>query len=186
MRRRSAMPAAVAATVGGGAIAALLLLSASALAAQHRTSPLAHARATIDGAEIEIVYGRPSMRGRAIFGGIVPYGEVWRTGANEATHLRTPVALRFGKTVVPPGEYTLWTIPREDGWTLIVNAQTGQWGTAYDAERDVARIPMRVEALTDPVETFTIAIAEGEESDGVLRMEWERTRASLPFDLAGH
>lgn len=169
----------------GGAVAGLLLLSGSALEAQgRRASPLAHARAAIGGHEIEVQYGRPSMRGRAIFGGIVPYGEVWRTGANEATHLRTPVGLRFGEQGIPAGEYTLYSIPREDAWTLIVNAQTGQWGTAYDPERDVARLPMRVETLSEPVETFTIEIVEGPESDGVLRMEWERTRASLPFDLA--
>ncbi|MGH7541657.1 MAG: DUF2911 domain-containing protein, partial [Gemmatimonadota bacterium] len=152
---------------------------------EHRASPLAHAAATIGGHRIEIRYGRPSMRERAIFGGIVPYGEVWRTGANEATHLRTPIALQVGDTVIPAGEYTLYSLPDVDRWTLIVNRQTGQWGTVYDPERDLARLPMRVESLADPVETFTITIGPGERSDGAITFEWERTRAVLPFDIAG-
>src|SRR6185295_8913265 len=87
------------------------------------------------GATLMIDYGRPSKRGRAVYGGIVPYGEVWRTGANAATQFRTDKALDFGGTVVPAGFYTLWTIPQADGWKLIVNSETGQWGTAHHQRR---------------------------------------------------
>lgn len=152
-------------------------------AAQGRASPLDTATAVIEGHDLEIRYGRPSMRGRVIYGGLVPWGRVWRTGANEATHFRTPVALRIGDARVPAGEYTLFSIPGEGEWTLVINRQTGQWGTAYDASRDLVRVPMRVESLDEPAETLTIALAPGSASDGVLTIEWERTRAILAFDL---
>ncbi|MDX1577588.1 MAG: DUF2911 domain-containing protein [Gemmatimonadota bacterium] len=168
-----------------GLLAGALTLGGTAeAAAQERASPLDYARNTIGGHEIEIQYGRPSMRGRAIYGGLVPWDRVWRTGANEATHLRTPVDLMIGDTPVPAGEYTLFTIPSEDGWTLIVNSQTGQWGTAYDEEQDFARIPIASDSLEDPVETLTITIEEGDDTDGVIHIDWEGTRAIVPFDIA--
>ncbi len=172
-----------------------------------RLSPLDSVSAVLGQARIEVRYGRPSMRGRRIFGRLVPWGEIWRTGANEATHLRTTADLRLGETRLPAGHYTLWTVPTRDGWTLIVNEQTGQWGTQYDPQRDVARLSMRTERLRRPVETFTIGVegTEGaEETDegpaeateertdeaeraapsrGRLWMEWERYRASVPFEV---
>jgi len=114
----------------------------------------------------------------------VPLGQVWRTGANEATHLRTPVDLVIGEVRIAAGEYTLYSIPSEDGWTLIINRQTGQWGTAYDESQDLARLPMQVETLADPVERFTITLGVGEDSDGLLVLEWERTRGSLAFNVS--
>ncbi|HEX4750196.1 MAG TPA: DUF2911 domain-containing protein [Bryobacteraceae bacterium] len=103
------------------------LVSAIIAAQGNRPSPPATADVTLAGKQIVIKYSRPSMRGRKIMGDIVPYGQVWRTGANEATTLITPVALRIGTASVPPGEYTLWTLPAESGWKLIINKQTGQW-----------------------------------------------------------
>ena len=161
----------------------VLIAAVGPLDAQ-RASPLDYARATIADQQIEIQYGRPSMRGREIFGALVPFGSVWRTGANEATHLRTSGDLMVGGVRVAAGEYTLYTIPAEDGWTLIINRQTGQWGTAYDESQDLARLPMVVEVIEEPVEQLTISIREGEESDGVIVLEWENTRASLTFDVA--
>ncbi len=163
--------------------AACLLATAESLDAQ-RASPLDYARAEIAGHQIEIQYGRPAMRGREIFGTLVRYGEVWRTGANEATHLRTPADLVIGDVRIAAGEYTLYTIPEEDGWTLIISRQTGQWGTAYDESQDLVRLPMAVETVSEPVERFTISVREGEETDGVLVLEWERTKAMLAFDVS--
>jgi hypothetical protein len=114
-------------------------------------------------------------------GGLVPYGRVWRTGANAATTLVTDVDLELGGTRVPRGTYTLYTIPTAEGWTLIVNRQTGQWGTQYEAARDLARIPMQVSRLRAPVEQFTIALERGRAGAGTLALEWETTRAAVPF-----
>jgi hypothetical protein len=143
-------------------------------------SPRDTARATIAGADVSVDYGRPAARGRVVFGGIVPWGEVWRTGANEATQLVTSRPLEIGGTHVPAGSYTLWTVPREDGWTLIINRRTGQWGTVYDAEHDLARIPMQVTQLAEPVERFTILI-QPEGPGGALRLRWADVQASVPF-----
>lgn len=134
------------------------------------------------GRRVYIDYGRPSMRGRRIMGGLVPYGRVWRTGANAATTFVTDVDLDLGGTAVPRGTYTLYTIPTASGWTLIVNRQTGQWGTEYDAAQDLARIPMQVERTPAPVEQFTISMTAG--SPARLVMEWENTRVSVPVEPA--
>lgn len=167
------------------AVLGALCTPAPDLAAQVRASPLDSARAEIAGARIEIQYGRPSMRGRAIFGGLVPFGTVWRTGANEATHLRTSADLVVGTERIPAGEYTLYSIPAPDGWTLIVNRQTGQWGTAYDQRHDLVRLSVTIDTLPEPLETFRISIVEGTRTDGEIRFEWESTRATLRFDVSG-
>ncbi|MEZ4700929.1 MAG: DUF2911 domain-containing protein [Rhodothermales bacterium] len=136
--------------------------------------------ATIDGATILIDYGQPLKRGRVIFGELVPYGTVWRTGANRATHFRTDRALQFGNLTVPAGEYTLFTIPAPDGGVLIFNTQTGQGGTTYDAERDLGRVPLAVNPLEQVVEPFTIAV-EPANDGGVLQLMWDRTALVAPF-----
>jgi hypothetical protein len=146
-------------------------------------SPRDTARATVGGAEILVDHGRPYMRGRTIMGGLVPYGEVWRTGANEATHLVTTTDLSIGDVAVPAGTYTLYTLPTASAWTLIVNRQTGQWGTQYDQGQDLARIPMRVSATPDTVDQFTIAIEPHGEGAAVLAMTWETTRAEVPLSV---
>ncbi len=143
-------------------------------------SPRDTVRATLGGASLLVDYGRPARRGRKIFGEVVPYGEVWRTGANAATQFRTDKALDFGGTVVPAGFYTLWTLPTDQGWTLIVNSETGQWGTAHKAERDVAKIPMQVSAAGEPVEKFTIQLRDSDDG-GLLVLEWDTVRASAAF-----
>ena len=134
----------------------------------------------VAGASLWIDYGRPAKRGRTVFGGVVPYGELWRTGANAATQFRTDKALDFGGTVVPAGFYTLWTIPSATGWKLIVNGETGQWGTAHKVEKDLYTIDMSVSALPSPVERFTISV-EPSGPGGILHMDWDTTRASAPF-----
>jgi len=138
-------------------------------------------RATVGRANLVVDYGRPLRRGRTIFGGIVPFDTVWRTGANAATQLRTDVDLSIGGVTIPAGTYTLWTVPsRTDPWKLVVNRQTGQWGTVYDASQDLARIDLRTETLATPVEQFTITI-EPQGGGGVLALAWDRTRAWVPF-----
>jgi hypothetical protein len=148
-----------------------------------QTSPRDTVRATVGSAQLLVDYSRPSVRGRTVFGGVlVPYGQVWRTGANTATHFRTSADLVMGGVTVPAGTYTLWTLPSAAGTKLIVNKQTGQWGTAYDAAQDLARIDMQTSSVASPVEQFTIAI-EPQGAGGVLRMTWATTQLSVPFTV---
>jgi len=142
-------------------------------------SPPDSVRASVAGASIAVRYSRPSMRGRVIFGNVVPWNQVWRTGANQATVFETSADLVIAGAPVPAGKYSLWTLPSPGGWKLIVNRNTGQWGTDYDAQYDLARLDMKVEPLRQPVEQFTIAI-EPSGKGGVLKLEWEKTRASVP------
>jgi len=134
------------------------------------------------GASLWVDYSRPSKRGRDIFGTVVPYGELWRTGANAATQFKTDKALDFGAKVVPPGFYTLWTIPARDGWKLIINSETGQPGTAHKAEKDLVTIDMKATALPEVVERFTISV-EPNAQGGVLNLDWDTTRASAAFTV---
>ncbi|HEX6368272.1 MAG TPA: DUF2911 domain-containing protein [Longimicrobium sp.] len=146
-------------------------------------SPRDTAEMRIADDRVYVDYGRPFMRGRAIMGGLVPYGQVWRTGANAATTLITTRALRVGGTTVPAGTYTLYTLPGETAWQLIINRQTGQWGTEYDQAQDLARIPMQVARTPAPVEQFTIALEPGGGNLVNLVMTWEDTRASVPMEI---
>lgn len=132
-----------------------------------------------DGRTVTIDYSRPSMRGRQIFGGLVPYGEVWRTGANAATSLKTDVNLTIGGASVPAGSYTLYTIPNKSGWKLIINKQTGQWGTAYDEKQDLARVDMKVSQNASPTEQFTISFDKTGASAATLKLDWANTTASV-------
>src|SRR5256714_2986002 len=143
-------------------------------------SPPDSVRASVGGAALSVRYSRPSTRGRVIFGTVVPWNQVWRTGANQATVLETSADLTLAGTAVPAGKYSLWTLPSPAGWKLIVNKNTGQWGTDYNAQYDLARLDMKVDKLAQPVEQFTIRV-DPEGNGGVLKLEWERTRASIPF-----
>lgn len=146
-------------------------------------SPRDSLRAMVGGATIAVDYGRPLRRGRTVMGGVVPWNEVWRTGANEATHFRTDRDLEMGGVTIPAGTYTLWTIPSPSGWKLLVNRRTGQWGTVYEAADDLARIDMQVETLPQTVEQLTISVEPRGERSGVLSVAWENTRASVPFTV---
>jgi hypothetical protein len=132
-----------------------------------------------DGNTVTIKYSRPSMRGRKIYGELVPYGQVWRTGANAATSLTTSANLDVGGTNVPAGNYTLYTLPGESSWQLIINKQTGQWGTEYQQGQDLARIPMKVAKLASPMETFTISLDKTGAKAATLKFDWELTGASV-------
>ena len=138
---------------------------------------------SIGGASFKVTYSRPFKRGRVIFGETVKWGDVWRTGANEATHFHTDKDLVIGGTEVPAGTYTLWTIPRPEGWTLIINKQTGQWGTVYDATQDLARVPMRDEAPASPAEQFTITLEPDNATGAILRLRWDDREAWVPIEI---
>jgi len=147
-------------------------------------SPRDSVMATVGSAHVTVNYGRPFRRGRTIVGGVVPYDKVWRTGANEATSFTTDKDLEMGGTTIPAGSYTLFTLPSARGWKLIVNKQTGQWGTDYDAKQDLARLDLTTRTLPQPVEQFTIAV-EPAADGGVLKMMWENTELSIPFKPKG-
>lgn len=137
---------------------------------------------SIGDANFRIEYGTPLKRGRELFGGIVPWGELWRTGANRATHFYTSADLSFGDLHVPAGEYTLFSIPEQDGGLLIINTQTGQNGQSYDAERDLGRVPMEIAGKEDTTEVFTIAVNETD-TGGALQLIWGETVFSADFEI---
>ena len=137
---------------------------------------------TIDGAAISIEYGRPSIKGRPE-AALMPPGQEWRTGADEATTLKTDKTLKFGSLSVPPGTYTLYTVPGANQWLLVVSKKTGQWGIPYPAGEDLGRAPMKVGKTQAPVEQLTIAI-DDTPAGGTLRVEWGTTSASIPFTVA--
>jgi len=145
-------------------------LTAPAKAQQPPASPRDTTRAMVGAASVLIDYGRPSKRGREIWGGLVPYDTAWRLGANTATHIRTDKDLEIGGVTVPAGLYTLFLLPTRTGATLLVNSQTGQWGTAYDASKDLYRIPMTRRPDAQAVEERLTIRIEG----GTLLVLWDR------------
>ena len=132
-------------------------------------SPRDTVRATVAGVHVLVDYGRPSKRGRTIFGGVIPYNTVWRTGANEATTLVVDHDMMIGDTKVPAGEYTLFSVPTADAWTLIISKKTKEWGTDYDPTADLVRIPMQTTTADQPVELFTIGV----DPSGVMSFAWD-------------
>lgn len=161
----------------------VVLFSLVAVAQQNPPlSPRKSAEHTfVDGKKVTIDYGSPSMRGRKIMGGLVPYGKVWRTGANAATGFVADTNLTVGGTNVPAGKYTIYTLPNEGNWELIINKQTGQWGTEYNQSQDLARIPMKVESLNSPVEQMTFSFEKTSADSANLVLEWEKTKLSVPI-----
>jgi Protein of unknown function (DUF2911) len=166
-------------------LSALAVVASFALAQQdprQRPSPPASSDCKLgDGKGIHVDYSSPRAKGRKIFGGVVPYGKVWRTGANEATSFKTDADLVADNVNVPAGQYTLYTLPSENGWKLIINKQTGQWGTVYDEKQDLARIEMKKQPASRPIENFTIAFDLPATDTCRLRVEWEQTRAFVDF-----
>jgi Protein of unknown function (DUF2911) len=166
----------------------------SSMAQQHkRISPHETVSKVIDGNRVTVVYGRPytkdptSGQDRKIWGGLVPYGQVWCTGADEATLLIIQEPILIAGTTVPAGAYTLWTLPNQDGAAkLIINKQVGQWGVdpgSYDEKQDVVRVDLKKEALDTPVDQFTMEVSKDPSGGGVLRMMWEKTALSVPFTV---
>ncbi len=159
----------------------LLLVTGIAIAQEPKKKPLsppASVDAVLNSKKLSINYSAPSKRGRAIMGELVPYGKVWRTGANAATTLKTEGDLMIGTVHVPAGTYTLFTVPGEKEWTLIISKETGQWGTNYDESKDLGRTKMVVKSLSEPVETFKIDLELVNPNQATLKFAWENTEAT--------
>jgi hypothetical protein len=162
----------------------IALAFASPLFAQEkqRVSPHETVNGTVGDAKVTIVYGRPytkdpkSGEKRKVWGTLVPFAKVWRMGADEATILTTDKPITIGGTAIAPGSYSLYLLPSESGAKLIVNKQTGQWGTKYDEGQDLVRIDLKKEMVDKPVDQFTVAI-----DGGMLKVTWENTTYSAPI-----
>ena len=159
---------------------AIASLSACAQDKASRPSPAANADCQLSGGKsVKIAYSSPRMKGRKIFGDLVPYGQVWRAGANESTTFVTDTDLSIGGTTVPAGSYTIFAVPNADKWQLVISKKTGEWGTAYPGpSNDLARIDMKVSKLSSPMENFTISFDKAT-SGCTLTMSWENTKASV-------
>jgi hypothetical protein len=160
-----------------GAAKATPAMQGTAQGSQPVLSPPATADVRLDGKAIVVNYGSPVMRGRKIMGGLVPYGQVWRTGANPATSFTTEADLTIGKLRVPAGKYTLYTLPAAPGapWMLIVNKQTGQWGTVYKQDMDLGRTAMHAKTLPVPQESMSITFENTTMHATELHVKWEST-----------
>lgn len=172
-------------------IAAAFTLSVVPLhAQQQRVSPHDTISTTIDGGRVTVVYGRPYSKDhktgevRKIWGGLVPFGKVWRAGADEATTLITQQPLTFGETTIPAGAYTLFVLPEESGQSkLIINKQLGQWGTQYDEKQDLARVDLKQGTLEKPADEFTMALEKNPAGGGTLKLAWEGLQYTAPFTV---
>jgi hypothetical protein len=138
-------------------------------------SPAATATAEIAGGTIDLRYNSPQMRGRKVMGELVPWNQVWRTGANPATTLITSVPLKFGDLLVPAGTHTIYTLPNPDKWLLIINKQTGQWGTVYNQNQDLGRTPMMKKSLSAPQEGMSISFENTTANSTEMHVRWETT-----------
>lgn len=145
-------------------------------------SPAAQTSTSLNGKDLTIYYCAPSMRGRKIMGGLVPYGKVWRTGANTSTTFHTEASLRIGGVDVPAGAYSIYSLPSPSGWKLIINKQVGQWGLTYHEDRDLARIPMmNGPTPAVPVQKFRIAFEHTHGRHTQLHLIWEKTNVYVPI-----
>lgn len=163
---------------------AAIAQSFGARPAMGQTSPRDTTRATVGAAELLVDYSRPSVRGRTVWGGtLVPHGQIWRTGANAATTFRTSRDLTVGGQAVPAGTYTLYTWPTEQGYQLVINRQTGQWGTEYSQAQDLVRVPLTATPLAAPVEQFTIAVEPAGADGGSLVLRWADRQLAVPFTV---
>lgn len=165
----------------------LMTFALAAVAAQppqadksQRPSPPGTAEVTLKGKKITIDYSRPFLKGRHVGQELAPYGKVWRTGANEATALTTEIDLNIAGASVPAGKYTIYSVPSDGTWKLIINKETGQWGTVYHEEQDLARVDMQKSQLPQPVEQFTISFDKKSASSADLVLEWENVRLTVP------
>lgn len=145
-------------------------------------SPAEQASVTLNGKEITIYYCAPSLKGRKIGVDLAPYDKVWRTGANTATTLKTQATLKIGSLTVPAGTYTIYTLPEEHGWKLIVNKQTGQWGTVYKEDQDLGRVDMMEGTIPSaPVEKFLIDFDHTHGNKTELHLHWGTTNVFVPI-----
>jgi hypothetical protein len=150
-----------------------------------RPSPLDSTSVALDGGTIKVCYGRPSARGRAVIGALVPYGEPWRLGANEATAIHVPFRARIAGTDVQPGWYSLYVVPEAKQWRVLLNRTAQRWGVPINSlvrEKDVGSGVVPVEHLDKPVETLTITLSRQSSSSATMDVAWENTRVRIPVD----
>lgn len=148
-----------------------------------RPSPLEMVTMKYEDTYIKITYCRPHKRGRNIFGDLLPYGEVWRTGANEATEITITGAIKLGGQQIRPGTYTLFTIPNKQEWTVILNSELGQWGAYnYNSKLDVVRFEAPVSTTEEVYEPFTIEFEQKAQSAELVMM-WDRTKVTIPIEF---
>ncbi len=158
---------------------ALATAFSASIAQQKPASPQATATGKIGAATVKIVYSQPSARGRKIMGGLVPYGEVWRTGANEATTIEFDKPVKIEGKDLAAGKYALFTLPGENEWTIIINKDIKQWGAfKYKQEDDVLRVPVKPAKTSAPVETFNITVGKDD-----IQLKWENT--AVAFKVKG-
>ncbi len=173
------------------AVVALAMLSAwPAMAQRQRLSPHETISAVIDGNRVTVTYGRPyttrpgTTEARKIWGGLVPYGEPWRLGADEATTLITQKPIEMGGKSIPAGVYTLYMVPEENGASqLALSTRLGGWGIPVDTAHDLARVDLKKEALDKPADQFTMAVAKNPSGGGILKLMWESAEFSVPFTV---
>lgn len=164
-----------------GIIATVLLVTFFILRTVTKSnSPEAVAETNQNGLTVRVDYCRPYKKGRAIFGGLVPYGQVWRTGANEATLVKFDQNVTVAGQPLKAGEYTLWTIPSQQGWIAVINGETGQWGTNYDPKKDVFRVPVMSRPHRPMAEQFTIRFAPAPAGADMI-LAWDETEAVVPI-----
>ena len=165
-------------------ILGITILAVSACAQRSRyTSPREDTAVDLGGKKISVEYYAPSAHGRKVMGALVPYGQVWCTGANWATKITTESDLQVGGLKLPKGSYTIWTVPGEKEWTLIINRETGQFHLNYDQSQDFGRTKMELKTLPSPVETFQVQLKSEGGQKGRLALVWENTEASVPITV---
>jgi hypothetical protein len=165
------------------AVACVLSFAAASAFGQRYTSPPAKTTVKVAGKQISVDYYAPSMHGRKIMGELVPFGQVWCPGANVATGLTTEADLQIGNLKLPKGTWSIWAIPGEKEWTLVINKQSGQHHLDYNVAEDFGRTKMAVKTLAAPVETFRIELSSNGGNKGALGLIWETTEASIPFTV---
>ena len=170
-----------------GAVTAALLTgqTGNRKATENPKSPSADTSMSLGGNKVTIEYNAPSLRGRKPGDSVDPYsGKVWRLGADNATTLTSDADIMIGDLKVPKGAHTLYIIPNDGGWKLIVNKQTGQWGTVYKQEQDLGRVDMKTSTLDPPAETLKITLKSNGASTGTLEIDWGNTKATVPIKTA--
>lgn len=171
----------------GGAVALGLPLPAQAAAPKldfPAPSPASTLKQRVGVTDIEITFARPGMKGRKIFGGLVPYGKIWRTGANTATKIVFSTPVKLNGAAIPAGTYELFTIPGETEWTVIIHQHKSQWGSyKYDAANDVARVTAKPIALASPIENFAIGLNDLRDTSATMYLAWEKTRVPLKLEV---
>jgi hypothetical protein len=165
--------------------AAIICTAFSALEAQQLKTPAPSPTQTVQQdfgiSSMQLIYSRPGMRGRKVFGDLVPYGKVWRTGANAATRIKFNDDVSIGGQPLKAGEYALFTVPRENEWEVIINKGSANWGTEYKQEDDLVRVKVRPMKLNDAVETFTMQFENLKPTSADLKIMWEKTAVAVPI-----